>query len=638
MRFSLIIPARHRVPLLLLFGLALLYWSRVLFTGQVLLPGGFLRGFAPFGSDPNAPWTILQWDALGQYYPWRTFAARQLHEGIWPLWNPYQFCGAPFIANGQSAVFYPLNFVFWILDPAYAFGVSAFLHTLLAACGTYFLAQNYKLSRAAALLSAVAFGFCGYLAAWILLPTLANTAAWLPLLLAAGGWRLEAGTQTENLVGATYSSPRSGDSLPQPPISSLQPLFLACALLAGHPQIFFFILLALGLQTLFAPQKLRAIGQLIFSAALAGVLGAIQLLPMLELAKLGHRAGTLPSVDGWNGIAERALYWPELTSLFLPDRFLHQGTLNENFGYVGTGVCLLALCAFIFHKQIPQKLPLLFALALMLVGLLYALATPLPQLLYWTVPGLSQMGGVGRALFISSLGLALLAGFGLDALRCKIKSPIVPILALIIVTAELFAFGWSFQPAAPREAIYPNTKVTQFLKENLKNQERVWLITPRNGWLPAEILQQNQINHPSGVLPPNGAMVYGLHDINGYDSLAPRAYREWLQPFGVTVSPDFNGNMILLNDLPAKALDAMNVRYVVSLRPRDEKGESLVLNEENCFVYARNIADVPRAGPFYPGWKDGQYQPETFRFGAFLSLCGLSFLAFTCKSRSMRRP
>ena len=90
---------------------------------------------------------------------------------------------------------------------------------------------------------------------------------------------------------------------------------LTCALLAGHPQIFYFLLLALALQTLFAPQKLRAITQLVLSSVLAGLLGAIQLLPMLELAKLGHRAGTLASVDGWNGIALRALYWPELTSL-----------------------------------------------------------------------------------------------------------------------------------------------------------------------------------------------------------------------------------------------------------------------------------------------------------------------------------
>lgn len=624
---SLIAP-RHRAPLLILLALALLYWSRVLFTGEVLLPGAFLRGFAPFGSDPKAPWTILQWDALGQYYPWRAFAARQLHAGILPLWNDYQFGGAPFIANGQSAVFYPLNIVFWIFDPAYAFGISAFLHTILAAFGTYFLAQHFQLSRAASLLSAIAFGFCGYLAAWVLLPTLANTASWLPVLLVVSGQG--SGVSEKKLTAAHCPLPAA----------------LACALLAGHPQIFFFLLLALGVQALFAHEKLRAMKQLIFSAALAGFLGAIQLLPMLELAKMGHRAGTLPSVNGWNGIVQRALHWPYLPSLVLPDWFLDQGTPNEIFGYVGICVCLLAACALTFPKQIRRKSPTLpfshsplLPLSLTLLGLLYALATPLPQLLYWTVPGLSQMGGVGRALFISSLGLALLAGFGLDALRSKIASPVVPVIALLVVTAELFAFGWSFQPTAPREAIYPQTKVTQFLQANLKDKERVWFITPRNGWQPSENLPKT-INHPPGVLPPNGAMVYGLRDINGYDSLAPRAYREWLQKFGVTVSPDFNGNMILLNDLPSEVLNALNVRYVVALQPRDELGETLVLNEESCFVYQRKIgaAKLVSGSDFYPGFKDEKYQPETFRFGAFLSLCGLSFWVSICIFRPAPQP
>lgn len=617
----LTISPRHRVPLFILFGLTLAYWSRVLFTGQVLLPGAFLRGFAPFGSDLQAPWTILQWDALGQYYPWRTFAARELQAGNLPLWNPHQFCGTPFIANGQSAVFYPLNVVFWILAPAYAFGVSAFLHTLLAVFGTYFLAQHYKMSRASSLLSAIAFGFCGYLAAWMMLPTLANTASWLPLLLVQSS-RFDG--QNRNLLNLELV------------------LCLACAFLAGHPQVFFFLLLALVLQALFTERRTRAFLQLVFSGVLALLFSVIQLLPTLELARLGHRAGSVPSIDGWSGIVERALYFSELTSLFLPDWFLHQGTLNENFGYVGVGVSILAICALVFIKQIQEKRSLWFACALTVLGLLYALATPLPQLLYWTVPGLSQTGGVGRALFLSSLGLAMLAGFGLDALRHKIASPVLLAIAPLIVTAELFAFGWSFQPNAPRAVIYPQTQVTQFLQANVKNEERVWFITPRESWAPSEALQQMRINHPPGVLPPNGAMVYGLRDINGYDSLAPRAYREWLTQFidHQKISPAYNGNMILLDELPAKALDAMKVRYIVSLRPRDEVNESLVLNEENCFVYERKIAPDQRVSgaDWYPGWKDEKYQPEAFRFGVFLSLCALSFWVFTCISRSKQRP
>ncbi len=620
MRLFTFVPPRHRAPLLILTLLALAYWSRVLFTGQVLLPGAFLRGFAPFGSDAQAPWTILQWDALGQYYPWRAFVARELHAGLLPLWNPHQFCGTPLLANGQSAVFYPLNFVFWILDPAYAFGVSAFLHTLLAAFGTYFLAQRWKMSRAASLLSAVAFAFCGYLSAWIMLPTLANTAAWLPVLMRSA----ECGVRNPS---------RSALRIPHFAL-------LACALLAGHPQIFFFLLLALALHALFASQRIAALKQLFFAAGLAALIGAIQLLPMLELAKLGHRAvGGGPTADGWQGIALRALDTMEMPALLIPDWPMRWGSSNENFGYAGFGVALLALCALALWKSTASGSPgLRVSVCLAAVGLLYALATPLSQLLYWNVPGLSQMGGVGRALFLWSLGAALLAGFGLDALRKKFGSSAVSLLALLLVTGELFVFGWISQPTAPREAIYPHTQVTSFLQKKARDGERIWFITPRGGWLTSEALQQNQHNHPPGVLPPNGATVYGLNDINGYDSLAPRAYREWLAQFTSKISPEWNGNMILLEDLPQSALDAMNVRYVVSLRPRGESGESgetLVLSAENCLIYERKTSTAARVNgsDFYPGWKNGRYQPETFRFGAFVSLCALSFCAMAFYQR-----
>jgi hypothetical protein len=206
---------------------------------------------------------------------------------------------------------------------------------------------------------------------------------------------------------------------------------------------------------------------------------------------------------------------------------------------------------------------------------------------------------------------------------------------------ELFASGWTARTIAPRNTIYPATETTTFLQKNLRDDERVWLITPRGGWLPTEALQSFGRTHPPGVLPPNGATVYGLNDINGYDSLAPRAYREWLSQFSTKISPDFNGNMILLEELPPHTLDALNVRFIVSQAPRDERGEREVLRAEEIIIYERTIGDAPRVSgsDFYPGWKNGKYQPETFRFGAFLSLCALGFTALPLTYRWLsKRP
>jgi hypothetical protein len=621
-----VLACRHTVPVGLLLALCVLYWSPILLTGRVLLPGAMLSGFAPFGDRADADWNILQWDALAQYFPWRAFAARELQSGHIPLWNPHQFSGAPFLANGQSAIFYSPNLVFWIFDTAFTFGISAFLHTVLAGLSTYFLATRWKFSRAASLLSAIAFAFCGYLAAWVMLPTLANTASWLPgcLLL------------FECAASPDKDTERQGDRKKHVliflPLCLPVSLSLTCALLAGHAQIFFYILVALFLRALFLPRPLRALSTLAASFASSLMLSALQLLPTLELARNGHRAGTKPSAVGWQFLQTRALQLSDFPALVIPN--WPQLSMSENFGYIGTGVLALSACAIAALCLGNSKSKIQnskFPLALTAFGILYATATPLSQAFYYGVPGLSQMGGVGRALVLWSLGVALLAGFGLDMLRQRWSTPIIPAIALIVVCGELFLSGNAAHPSAPRNTIYPETRVTQFLQSNTTDGARILFLTPRASWLPAEAFRQGERAHPSGVLPPNGAMVYGLNDVNGYDSLAPRAYREFvasgenLQP-GEDVAPALNGNMILLNNPNSPLLDTLNVRYVVSQNPLDATRLGEVLRADGCIVYERKIQNTPRRDgrDFSPGWREGQYQPESFRFGLFVSLCALA--------------
>ena len=138
------------------------------------------------------------------------------------LWNPFQFCGTPFVANAQSAVFYPLNLPFWIFDTAYAFGIVAFSHSILASFSTYFLARRWGLSRAAGVMAGAIYAFSGYMSAWALLPTLFATAAWLPLCVLL----FEKASDDEKPAFSSFALA----------------LCLACALLAGHAQIFFYIL------------------------------------------------------------------------------------------------------------------------------------------------------------------------------------------------------------------------------------------------------------------------------------------------------------------------------------------------------------------------------------------------------------
>jgi hypothetical protein len=606
-------------PLAVLVILCVAYWSKVLWTDEVLLPGAMLRGFAPFGADSQAPWTILQWDALAQYYPWRLFVARQLQDGFIPLWNPHQLAGTPLMANGQSAVFYPLNLPFWTFDVARAFGISALIHSLLATISTYCLAQRWQMSRAASCLAAIGFGFCGYLAAWVVLPTLSNTASWLPLLILL----LEKAHQERRLV----SSALVGFAVA-----------LCCALLAGHAQVFIYLVLALTLRALLLPPLRRSLAVLCVGGLWAALLSGLQILPTLELARLGHRAAMGgPTVEGWQFIANNALQPAEFLTLLLPNWPSLRGTLNESFGYVGFGLCLLVLLGLAAAGRVMLRTkvlsPLLFAALLALSGLLFAFATPLPKFFYFYVPGLSQMGGVGRALLWWSFGVAMLAAWGFDVIRRRVATShqstlrlALSLLMLGFVTGELWFNGLSAHPTAPRNSIYPQTTLTSWLKEHLRPNERVLFLTPRNSWLPTELLQTQGVAHPPGVLPPNGATVYGINDVNGYDSLAPLAYRQFVNAGeGHDVSPPLNGNMMLLENTDSPTLDAFQVRYVVALETQSVPLPK-VLSSDGCAVYERPLKTVAtKSGEdFYPGWKDGRYQPETFRVGTFLTFCALT--------------
>ena len=72
---------------------------------------------------------VLYWGKpLLQFYPWRKFAIDTLLSGHWPLWDPYLGNGAQLIANLQSAIFYPPNWLSLMLPLDYSFGWLVALH------------------------------------------------------------------------------------------------------------------------------------------------------------------------------------------------------------------------------------------------------------------------------------------------------------------------------------------------------------------------------------------------------------------------------------------------------------------------------------------------------------------------------
>ena len=78
--------------------------------------------------DAAIPHNALIGDLIIQNYAWKRFVLSSLSGGEIPLWNPFLFAGAPFLANGQHAALYPFSVLFLIVPLMKAAGTGAILN------------------------------------------------------------------------------------------------------------------------------------------------------------------------------------------------------------------------------------------------------------------------------------------------------------------------------------------------------------------------------------------------------------------------------------------------------------------------------------------------------------------------------
>ena len=109
-----------------------------------------------------------------------------------PLWDPYTFSGHPFLADAQSAVFYPVSNALLVLTSfdlsaagrLYWLQVEAALHIFLACLFTYMLVRRLTGRKMAAFIAGAVFGFSGYLTGYVPLQLgILRVAVWLPAIL-----------------------------------------------------------------------------------------------------------------------------------------------------------------------------------------------------------------------------------------------------------------------------------------------------------------------------------------------------------------------------------------------------------------------------------------------------------------------
>ena len=418
-------------------------------------------------------------DLSRYFYPLRHLMVGQVRAGHFPLWNPYIFCGMPLFAAMQIGFFYPLTLIYYIIPFDLAFNYYILIHYFLAACFTYLLMRHYQLERPAAFLSGMVFAFSGYLLSVSNMNTSLTSVVWLPLVIL--WWDRILSSPSVSL------SIRDGEGGHiSPPIMSplstkwrggqgvrcflMLILFLSLMLLGGEPTIIYVTIWLLFFYTLvMAKEKLKALGWLGAATIAVLLLCAVQLLPFAELA--GHSDRTGMAAFGF--AAMRSLPFREALNFVFPFFF---GNLNQPGSY----------SASLLGEQLQDWLispylglfPLFFAAvgffrsdkrswfwggsALLALVLAFGKYTPLYEIIYKFIPGVSLIRYPVKYLFLTTFSLAVLAGMGFEDCLKRFKEsrlgPVIFSLGLIFILmgiASLYARQNQFYIYQLLRGLYP---------------------------------------------------------------------------------------------------------------------------------------------------------------------------------------
>lgn len=606
------------------------------FLAPVLrLPDGVPSPSAVLGRV--APWQEAVGDAHGignsnlinvtfQIEPWLLFLRHQLRAGEWPFWNPGQFAGAPFWANDQAAPLFPLHLLFAALPVQLGLVLLPWLRLVAAGLGAYLLARSLGLTHLGGLVAGLIFPLSGMFSSYMLFP-MANALCLVPWVL----WRCERILQGSHewmalavLVGLQW-------------LGGNPETVVHTALLAG----------VFGLVRYVATRRFAAEGgplqgavlRLTLAWCLGTLLAAVHLLPVLYNVTASSRWEAAASpVRAPLGLLLRLPL-----RVLLPELYGHpaEGTWWGPLSYAGTSVFAgslgLTLGCLGLIAVLRRRRPALWAVAAVLVFCV-ALVYQAPGLwdLVTALPGLGKMLH-HRLLFGVDLSLGLLAGLGVDRLREGVgRRALALVAAAIAVTLsaawvlfhaawrehELFRvqLGWTgwaalafllvsvfSRSAAARSRLLALLPVLVFAELFVAHAKTNPPLTERARYPLTESVaflqdRPDRVAAQDYALRPNAAMVYGLLDIRGDDTLKSRRFFRLEQELNPAASPT---SFQPITDWRSPWLDRLDVRWVLVNPGARELAPDwkLVYDGRDARVFQRPTA------PGFATWRSGSDEP-----------------------------
>ena len=627
-----------RGPAWALALLPLLFTGRAVFTGGLYGPSDLYylqdpwKRIAAREGISGVQNDILS-DLAFANLPWRAALRESVANGRAPLWNRFVLCGNPLLGSGSAAIFHPSTWIgLWLpVAPSWTFSCTFTIFLSLLSAYLFFLDRG--LSDSPSLLGSMSWGFSTYMLFW-------------------NGWSVGTSTATFPmlLLGLQQIARGAASGF------GVTLLALLLSLAGGHPESLLHSVAAGGvfflveLWRVARRKRPAALALALGAGGLALLLSGPALFPLLEAiphsAEYRVRQAALAS-----GGATQSVSVGQAVPRLLPDilPFAH-GIFGKSpvqtsradgsgmpLGYSGAVLFPLAFIGLLSRRRESSADDRHLFLGFCVVGLLAGASAPvlldlldhLPgfrialnyRLVFLAAFGLAGLSALGaekivrlrfRALGAVSLGVAavlavvFLASRGVfherelpsDFVRASFLAELVPVLllglagflfrgaprrlmaaALVLLAAQRVAEMGSVYPSLPARTLAPPLSSLSALGAG--------------GAAPYRVVA------PGDVLRPNGATLYGLEDVRGYESIVLDRFADtfplWCRPQAAS----FNR----VDDLERPFLGFLGARYaILSPEAPVPRGWDLAASGEEMKI-ARNPNALPRA-----------FVPTTLRF------------------------
>ncbi len=374
-------------------------------------------------------------DTMYSFQSWWSFNTEGIRKGIIYLWNPYLCNGQAFIANIQTALFYPATLLFHIFGFTLGCKMFVFFHLFFTGLFMYLLARKLKITKESSFICAFIFSFGGYFLVQIEFFSAMGSYIWFPLIFLFLKESLE---NKQKIFFIVVSG-----------------ITLSFQFFSGYTQILLYTVVALFLYVLLKSVQKTSAGKKYFLIFfIIGIIGLtislVHFLPVLEGVFYSSRAKVSFS-DAVNWTLPPLF----LIKFILPSLFGKTCAVffSENpFGnvfwairqywlttfYIGVLPLFFSLTALIFkHKN--KLWPYLFSL--LIVSLIFALGkNPFFYLFFFCNPLARIFTHYASFIYLSVFSLILLCGIGMDYFLYEKNRLFFLFIKICFITALCFVF------------------------------------------------------------------------------------------------------------------------------------------------------------------------------------------------------